>query len=100
MIDIRTEELITLAKAASELPPRRLGRRAHVSTLYRWVGHGLRGVRLEAVQVGGTRCTSREALQRFFDRLDYPPDPDDDPYEAQPLDLDSLSSTAAGQLGR
>jgi hypothetical protein len=24
---------------------------------------------LETIQVGGTRCTSREALQRFFERL-------------------------------
>ena len=30
---------------------------------------GLRGVRLEYVQVGNTRCTSKEALARFFEQL-------------------------------
>lgn len=36
-------------------------------------------VRLETIQLGGTKCTSLEALQRFFDRLtgdtaiEYPP---------------------------
>ncbi len=70
---MRTEELLTLADAASELPRRRLGRRPDVSTLHRWVTRGLRGVRLEAVQVGGCRCTSREALLRFFEQLGYVP---------------------------
>jgi hypothetical protein len=30
---------------------------------------GVRGVRLETLMVGGTRCTSVEALQRFFERI-------------------------------
>ena len=30
---------------------------------------GVRGVILEALQVGGRRCTSVEALQRFFKAL-------------------------------
>jgi hypothetical protein len=29
----------------------------------------MKGVRLETIQVGGTRCTSMEALERFFHRL-------------------------------
>ena len=33
---------------------------------------GCRGVVLETIQVGGTRCTSREALQRFFENLSQP----------------------------
>ncbi len=37
--------------------------------LYRWATEGLRGVHLETIQVGGTLCTSIEALQRFFERL-------------------------------
>ena len=63
------EQKITLAQAAARLPRRRRGRRTHVSTLYRWTQTGCRGVRLEYVQIGATRCTSIEALQRFFDRL-------------------------------
>jgi len=53
----------------SWLPRRRHGRKIDKSTLFRWVQHGLRGVRLEALRVGGTLCTSEAALKRFFARL-------------------------------
>jgi hypothetical protein len=69
MIDTTAESLLSLAQAADELPRRRRGRKTNVSTLYRWSQSGCRGVRLETVQIGATRCTSREALQRFFERL-------------------------------
>jgi hypothetical protein len=72
MIDSASETLITLADAAGELPRRRRGRKTHVSTLFRWTTIGCRGVILESLQCGGTRCTSREALQRFFERLSTP----------------------------
>ncbi|MCH7727048.1 MAG: DUF1580 domain-containing protein [Planctomycetes bacterium] len=62
------EGLLPLAEAAKILPRRR-GRKVATSTLYRWAKRGLRGVCLEVVQVGGTTCTSRSALQRFFNRL-------------------------------
>jgi hypothetical protein len=32
----------------------------------------VRGIRLEVIRVGGTLCTSVEALQRFFERLASP----------------------------
>lgn len=69
MIDPNTEYLISLTEAAGHLPRRRAGKRAHVSCIYRWTTAGCRGVILESVQVGGTHCTSREALARFFRRL-------------------------------
>jgi hypothetical protein len=69
MIDSQSEQIITFTQAADELPRRRRGRKTHVSTLFRWSTTGCRGVVLETIQVGGTRCTSREALQRFFERL-------------------------------
>ncbi len=69
MIDSASESLLTLAQAAEQLPRRRRGRKTHVSTLYRWTTAGCRGVRLDTIQVGATRCTSREALQRFFEQL-------------------------------
>src|SRR3954452_15249422 len=69
MIDSGSESLLTLAQAAEQLPRRRKGRKTHVSTLYRWTTAGCRGVRLDTIQVGATRCTSREALQRFFEQL-------------------------------
>ena len=69
VIDLTKEKVISLSKATRLLPKRRQGKKPHVSTLYRWAGSGLKGVQLETIQVGGTLCTSREALQRFFQRL-------------------------------
>ncbi len=71
MIDMTRESLLTLNQAAKLpwMPERRNCRRPHVATLHRWATKGLNDVRLETVQVGGSRCTSREALARFFDAL-------------------------------
>ena len=66
------ETVISLANAPKELPRRRRGRKVHVSTMYRWATVGCKGIVLETIQIGGTRCTSREALQRFFERLSQP----------------------------
>lgn len=71
MIDPNTETLLTLTEAAKSLPPRRRGKRPHVSCLYRWTTTGCKGVVLESLQCGGTRVTSREALARFFRRLTH-----------------------------
>jgi hypothetical protein len=68
MINPLDETVISLQDAA-ELCPERRGKRPHISCLYRWTSTGCRGVILEWVQVGGTRCTSREALARFIRRL-------------------------------
>lgn len=69
MIDVLTETVITLNEARKLLPALRRGKKPHVSTLWRWSLHGVKGVVLETVSVGGTRCTSREALQRFLETL-------------------------------
>jgi hypothetical protein len=74
-IDPLTEQTIPLAEAARRLPRLRAGRPVSPTTLWRWAAHGLRGVRLEVVRVGGTTCTSVEALRRFFARLDGTPVP-------------------------
>jgi hypothetical protein len=63
-IDIAAEGLLSLSQAARRCPGR-----PHISTLWRWVLDGCRGVRLETVMVGGRRFTSTEALQRFADSL-------------------------------
>jgi len=68
-IDIHHENVLTFSEAAKLLPRRRAGRKTHVSTLYRWASRGVRGIVLETLQIGGTSCTSKEALQRFFDHL-------------------------------
>lgn len=80
MIDISTETVLSFTEAAARLPRRRRGKKPHIATLYRWAERGLKGVHLETIQVGGTCCTSLEALQRFFDgltkpRSDAPPPP-------------------------
>ncbi len=72
MIDIQNETVVSLTEASKHLPRRRAGKRPHPATLYRWVQHGVRGVKLEAIQVGGTLCTSLQALQRFCEACTDP----------------------------
>lgn len=73
MIDWKQENVVSLM-AATKHVPKRNGKRPAFTTLLRWAKRGLRGVRLETVRVGGTICTSLEALDRFFDRLSEPED--------------------------
>ncbi len=70
-IDLKSERLIPFGEVPRLpwMPSRRRGRKLHIATVHRWFHHGLHGVRLEAIRVGGTLCTSEEALQRFFDQL-------------------------------
>ncbi len=68
-IDLTTEQVLSLRRACDFLPARRAGKRPNVATLYRWAQRGCRGVRLETIRVGGTLCTSLEALQRFCEAL-------------------------------
>lgn len=69
MIDISRESLLSLREAARLRPLGRSGRPTHVSSVYRWISRGIRGIRLEAIRLGGMTLTSREALQRFAERL-------------------------------
>ena len=62
MIDTTHEHLMTLGEVAKSYD-------VHVGTVYRWTTDGFRGVRLEALQVGRSRRTSREALQRFLEAI-------------------------------
>ncbi len=68
-IDPNSEHLVSLNEAAKSLPRRRAGKKVHTSCCYRWTTAGCRGVVLESIQIGSTRCTSKEALARFFRRL-------------------------------
>ena len=72
-IDLTVEHVVSLRDAAGLLPARRRGKKPHVSCLYRWTTAGCRGVVLESVSIGATRCTSIEALRRFFERLSPSP---------------------------
>src|SRR5215831_14851316 len=56
------------------LPQRRGSGRLHVSTVWRWCLKGLRArdgtpVKLRALRVGQTLCTSEQWLQDFFEQL-------------------------------
>lgn len=73
-IDPLTEKLRSFAEAARRLPALRVGKPVSPSTVWRWTTRGVRArngslVRLEAIKVGGTCCTSDEALQRFVRAL-------------------------------
>ena len=69
MIDIQRETVVTPAKATIYCPEHRAGVRPNLATIYRWMQHGVGGIKLESIVVGATPCTSVQALQRFFDRL-------------------------------
>jgi hypothetical protein len=73
-IDLAIERLLPLGDAARNLPPLRGGKDVSPSTVWRWASRGIRArngavVRLEIIKVGGTCCTSEEALGRFFRAL-------------------------------
>jgi hypothetical protein len=80
VIDLTQEAPLPLADACRLVPPARKGRKTHLSTLLRWISRGARSpsgecIRLEALRIGGRWMTSREALQRFAERLTpLPPD--------------------------
>jgi hypothetical protein len=79
-IIVAEETTFPLAETPKHIPPRRGGRKLHQATAFRWAKHGVRGVKLETIRIGGTLCTSVEALQRFFERLSAT----DGPSEAAP----------------
>ena len=69
MINLQTEQLLTLGDAA-KLCPGRGGKHPHLATLHRWASNGVgpsgAKVTLETLKVGGIRVTSREAITRFI----------------------------------
>lgn len=65
MIDIKSEELISLKDAAKACPTLD-GKKPHLSTLWRWIAEGAQGRKLEHVRLGRRVVTSREALHRFM----------------------------------
>jgi hypothetical protein len=74
MIDTQTETVLPFSQAAKRIPSLRSGRPVSPATLWRWSSVGClardgQRVRLETVRIGGSTCTSLEALQRFFARL-------------------------------
>ena len=70
-IDIKSETLIPLTDVPDldQLPRGRHGERISYSTICDWARIGIGGVRLEVLRVGARKCTTLEALQRFFEEL-------------------------------
>lgn len=65
MICPSSDTLISLNQVPSHLE-NLTGKRPHLASIYRWLKTGIAGVRLESLIIGGTRVTSIEALERFF----------------------------------
>ncbi len=68
-IDIATEKLIPCDELPSRFPdhvPGRNGNPVHHVTVEQWRRRGLHGLHLETLMVGGRRCTSLQALARFY----------------------------------
>ncbi|MHB9081060.1 MAG: DUF1580 domain-containing protein [Pirellulaceae bacterium] len=61
MVDAFHDTLLSITQTAHQAPGR-----PHISTVWRWINRGVRGVKLETVMIGGRRFTSREALDRFY----------------------------------
>jgi hypothetical protein len=66
MIDVSVERPISYREAAKFLPE---GWQPGFSTWWRWSTLGVRGVKLETILVGGRRCTTAQAVQRFIARV-------------------------------
>lgn len=68
MSSMLDREFLSINEAAGIVPGR-----PHVSTIWRWINRGVRGVKLKTWLIGGLRVTSKEALEQFFAMLN----PDD-----------------------
>jgi hypothetical protein len=71
---LMAETLISVSEAARSIPAHRGTGRCNPATVWRWITEGVRStsgerVRLESVRIGGRFVTSREALDRFIQRL-------------------------------
>jgi hypothetical protein len=78
VIDFDNEEIVSLARMASDMPRLRKncqGKDCQVapSTLHRWATKGVRGRKLETAFLGGVRVTSQEAMQRFLSAINQEP---------------------------
>ncbi|MBL8753076.1 MAG: DUF1580 domain-containing protein, partial [Planctomycetes bacterium] len=68
-IDVARESVLSFGEAARYVGKLKGTKAIAFQTLFRWATKGCSGVVLETICVGGMRCTSKEALQRFFDAV-------------------------------
>jgi uncharacterized protein DUF1580 len=69
MIDLEFEVPLTLKAATKLRAVQRNGHPPHFSAIYRWCTTGVRGVVLESIVVAGSRCVTREAVDRWISAL-------------------------------
>jgi hypothetical protein len=62
-------DAIPLRDVPRRLPKLRNGKHPHTATIHRWARDGLRGRKLWTFRVGGTLCTTAEALADFFEHI-------------------------------
>jgi hypothetical protein len=74
MIDLKHDELLSLAKAREWIGDR-TGSLPSRMSIYTWIHKGIKGVKLEAAKIGGKIYTSVEALERFANRDNESPAP-------------------------
>lgn len=65
-IDPIAEKPIPFDQLPPEVIPGRGGNPVHIVTLNLWRTRGVNGVKLETILIGARRCTSIEALNRFY----------------------------------
>jgi hypothetical protein len=105
MIDLATETKIPLSVAAAETPPERGGEKTHISTIIRWIIKGAKApdgtrVHLEAIRLGGRWFTTRQAIQRFAERLTPRIDDNPAPTPRTHSDRTRASERAGAELDR
>lgn len=69
--EVALSDLVPLGDVPALLPRRR-GKKVHISLVYRWASHGIGGVKLHTVKVGGVAHTAEAWLWQFFDRENAP----------------------------
>jgi hypothetical protein len=51
------------------IPARRNGTKLNYATIWRWVNHGVHGVKLRTLRIGSQPVTTKEWLFEFFEAL-------------------------------
>lgn len=60
-----SEEAIRLSLLPKVIPPTANGRRVSLASVYRWAQVGIRGVRLRTFNIGGSKFTTRQEVERW-----------------------------------
>jgi hypothetical protein len=104
MPNLLSEELISLAQAASRIPPYRK-RRTNPSTIFRWLTQGIKMpsgemLRLEGIRLAGRWLTSSQALTRFLETQNAACNPviSDAPKPRTPTQRERASAQAGKEL--